>query len=68
MEECKEALKTFKDNKSPGGDGLTKEFYKHFWQLLAPHLLNFFREIFSCLLHIYLTVLVKFSVACSTFT
>ena len=30
-EECKAVLKTFKNNKSPGNDGLTVEFYRYFW-------------------------------------
>ena len=29
--ECGEALKEFKNNKSPGTDGFTAEFYKFFW-------------------------------------
>lgn len=29
--ECLKVLKTFKNNKSPGTDGLTAEFYKFFW-------------------------------------
>ncbi len=42
IEECEEALKTFKDNESPGNDGLTKDF------------INISG---SCLLRICLTVL-----------
>ena len=30
-QECFESLKTLKNNKSPGNDGLTKEFYITFW-------------------------------------
>ena len=30
-EECKEAISKMKNNKSPGQDGLTVEFYKLFW-------------------------------------
>ena len=29
------ALKSFKNNKSPGCDGISKEFYIHFWDLLG---------------------------------
>ncbi len=31
VEECRKILKAFKDNKSPGNDGITVEFYKKFW-------------------------------------
>ena len=31
LELLEETLKTFKNNKSPGEDGLTKEFYVCFW-------------------------------------
>ena len=31
LREIEEVLKTFKNNKSPGEDGLTKEFYVKFW-------------------------------------
>ena len=30
--ECLEALKSMKQNKSPGSDGLSVEFYKCFWE------------------------------------
>ena len=39
-EECLEALKSMKNNKSPGTDGLTVEFYKHFWQEISEPLVN----------------------------
>jgi exonuclease III len=29
--ECEHVLNTFKNDKSPGNDGITAEFYKHFW-------------------------------------
>ena len=32
--ECLKALKEFKNEKSPGTDGLQAEFYKHFWKEL----------------------------------
>ena len=32
LSECLKALKTFKNEKSPGTDGLQAEFYKHFWK------------------------------------
>lgn len=31
MRECETAIKCMKNNKSPGQDGLTAEFYKMFW-------------------------------------
>lgn len=34
--ECLQTLKQMKNNKSPGPDGLTKEFYLHFFTLLGP--------------------------------
>ena len=37
-QECLKALNSFKNNKSPGNDGLTAEFYKKFWPILG-HLL-----------------------------
>ena len=37
-QECLKALNSFKNNKYPGNDGLTAEFYKTFWPILG-HLL-----------------------------
>ena len=37
-QECLKTLNSFKNNKSPGNDGLTAEFYKIFWPILG-HLL-----------------------------
>ena len=34
--ELLEALNTMENNKSPDFDGLTTNFYKHFWPLLVP--------------------------------
>ena len=42
VEECKEALKNFSKNKSPGTDGLTAEFYRFFWDLLSDTMVNSF--------------------------
>ena len=42
VEECKEALKNFSKNKSPGTDGLTAEFYSFFWDLLSDTMVNSF--------------------------
>ena len=45
LEECKEALKTFSCNKSPGNDGLTIEFYRYFWDDISDTLIACFEEI-----------------------
>lgn len=42
--ECFEALNSFENNKSPGNDGITAEFYKKFWPLLSTPLLNCLNE------------------------
>ena len=34
MNELRKALFSMENNKSPGVDGLTTNFYKHFWPLL----------------------------------
>ena len=39
-EECYKALFAMPSGKSPGNDGLTKEFYLHFWDLIAETLLS----------------------------
>lgn len=38
--ECTKALKDMKNNKSPGSDGITVEFYKMFWNVLKHHYIN----------------------------
>ena len=38
VKECWEALSAIKSNKSPGNDGITKEFYQHFWAILGNFL------------------------------
>ena len=38
--ECLESLKSMESNKSPGSDGLPREFYKVFWNEINQHLLN----------------------------
>ena len=40
VEECLQSLQSFKDNKSPGNDGLTVEFYKTFWGILGKLLVE----------------------------
>lgn len=39
-----DAIIYLKNNKSPGNDGITSEFYKNFSQLVAPFLLKVFEE------------------------
>lgn len=39
-DECKEALREMKNNKSPGSDGITTEFYKIFWNDIKKYLIN----------------------------
>ena len=45
--ECSEAIKHMKNNKSPGLDGLSIEFYKTFWHLLGPILLEVYNESYT---------------------
>ena len=40
--ECLKALKDFKNEKSPGTDGLQAEFYKHFWKELHADMIRSF--------------------------
>ncbi len=46
-EEVLSAIKSFKNNKSPGCDGLPKEFYVHFWDLLGEGFTNLLNECFE---------------------
>ena len=46
FEELKNALTSFADNKSPGEDGFSKEFYETFFDLLWKDLLNSYNEAF----------------------
>ena len=45
--ECDRVLSKFKENKSPGSDGLPIEFYKQFWHLLKDHMISIFNEAFN---------------------
>ena len=40
--ECFNTLKTFQNNKTPGNDDLTEEFYQTFWPILGKHLVECF--------------------------
>ncbi len=43
-EECRDALKKMKSNKSPGLDGLPTDFYKAFWDIIGDTVLNALNE------------------------
>ena len=45
--ELYKTLKAFNKNKSPGLDGITAEFYLHFWRILKSKLLEVYEESFS---------------------
>jgi hypothetical protein len=47
IEECGRALKEMKNNKSPGSDGLTIEFFKHFWHLLSNRFLDCLNKVYE---------------------
>jgi len=46
IEECGKSLKELQNNKSPGSDGLTTEFYKFFWPDIKDHVFNSFEYAF----------------------
>ena len=46
LEEVKDALASFADNKSPGEDGFTKEFYQTFFELIGKDHLNSYNDSF----------------------
>ena len=47
FDEIKNVLKSFQNNKSPGEDGFSKEFYETFFDLIGIHLLNLYNEAFT---------------------
>jgi exonuclease III len=47
VEECHKNLKQFKNNKSPGNDGLTAEFYKTFWPTIANTLIQCYNYLYE---------------------
>ena len=47
IDEISFAVKNMNTNKSPGPDGLTVEFYRKFWNILAPHLVLVFNSCFE---------------------
>ena len=46
-DECKQVLETFQNDKSPGEDGFTVEFYKFFFELLGHNLVESFNEAYE---------------------
>ena len=46
-EKLKEVVRSFSDNKTPGEDGFTKEFYVSFYGLIWRDLLNLTRQLFK---------------------
>ena len=46
-DECKQVLETFQNDKSPGEDGFTVEFYKFFFELLGHNLVENFNEAYE---------------------
>ena len=46
-DECYETILTFSNNKSPGSDGLSVEFYKVFWHKIKTYLLNSYNYSFQ---------------------
>ena len=40
--ECEAVIKTFQNGKTPGNDGIPAEFYKTFWSVLSPLLIECF--------------------------
>ena len=47
LAECKKALSMMQNNKSPGSDGLTKEFYRAFWDIISNNVVNSFNYAFN---------------------
>ncbi|KAL9981573.1 hypothetical protein ACROYT_G010292 [Oculina patagonica] len=47
LEEYKRILESFEDNKSPGEDGFTAEFYKHFFDLIGLDLIQSLNQAFK---------------------
>ena len=47
LEECYTVLKNMKNNKSPGSDGFTVEFYRYFWTELKHPMIRSFQDAFK---------------------
>ena len=47
ISECERTLKFMENNKAPGTDGLTPEFYRYFWDILGSYMVNSFNYAFQ---------------------
>ena len=47
LAECTRALSMIQNNKSPGSDGLTTEFYQAFWDIISTYVVNSFNCAFN---------------------
>ena len=47
LEECTNSLKQFMNNKTPGSDGFTIEFYRFFWPAIGPIMVDSFNYAFE---------------------
>ena len=47
LDECTKALLTMQNNKSPGSDGLTTEFFRAFWDIIGNFVVDSFNYAFK---------------------
>ena len=47
LAECTKVLSMMQNNKSPGSDGLTTEFYRAFWDIISTYVVNSFNYAFN---------------------
>ena len=47
LKECSKSLKQFMNNKTPGSDGFTIEFYRFFWNAIGPIMVDSFNYAFQ---------------------
>ena len=47
LAECTKTLSMMQNNKSPGSDGLTTEFYRAFWDIISTYVVNSFNYAFN---------------------
>ena len=47
LAECTNSLKQFKNNKTPGSDGFTIEFYRFFWNAIGQIMVDSFNYAFE---------------------